>query len=187
MSKVNELNKKADSILKARVEEQQQLADLLRDKQNIVNQLTADMDRATARGDLTGYQKAKRAREDATDALEMYGSRNETLESKPLVDGAEYNKAIADIMGEISAANNRAMERLTALADEARKIADELEVTIHEGNAVLHKWQYDVYRDLPNQKGVFNPRHDKTFRDLDVVLYGRMAVEDPRYKSFRGL
>lgn len=186
------MNTKADEILAGRNAEQKALSDQLREERAAAAKAEAAMDKATAAGDLKAYQSAKKEKLDAADAIEMHSARFDALEHKPLVTEAEYNKAIAAIMGELTAENNRAKEKLTALADEMKATADELAEIFAEGNAVLRKWQHEIFRDDATRtrndgSKVHDPNKEKQWKDHSAVLYGGRAVEDPFYKNFRGL
>ncbi len=186
------MNTKADEILKKRTKEQKALSDQLREERAAAAKAEAAMDKATAAGDLKAYQSAKKDKADATDAIEMHSARFDALEHKPLVTEAEYNKAIASIMGELTAENNRAKEKLTALADEMKATADELAEIFAEGNALLHKWQHDVFRDDATKttndgKKIHRQDLEKQWTNLDAVSYGNIAVDHPLYKVFRGM
>ena len=186
------MNTKANEILKDRDEQLKTLSDQLREERAAAAKAEAAMDKATAAGDLKAYQNAKKERADAMDAIEMHSARFDTLEHKPLVTEAEYNKAIAAIMGDLTEKNNRAKEKLTSLADEMKAVADELTEILSEGNALLHKWQHEIYRDDATRtrndgSKVHDPSKEKQWKDYTAVLYGGRAVEDQFYKDFRGL
>ncbi len=192
LTTIEEMKNKADAILKDREAEQRELSEQLREERAAVAKAEKAMDEATVAGDLKAYKEAMSKRNDAAIAVQMHSRRYDDLESKPLVTEAEYNKVIASIMGELTAENNRAKEKLTDLADQMKEIADQLTATFAEGNKILHTWQHDIFRDDATKNRndgskIHRQDFEKQWTNLDAVSYGNIAVDCPLYKVFRGM
>lgn len=191
-TKLETLNQKADQILQDKQSQLEKLSTQLEEEKAAVKDLEEEMDTATAAGDLAGYQKAKTAKRNKSDAIEMHTKRYKQLTEAPLISTAEYNRTMADIMGELTSQNNKAKEELAALADQMKEISDRMSETIEYGNTLLHKWQHDIYKDdasVVNAAGkkIYMDNLEKQFKDFSAVRFGMDVVGNYNYKTFRGI
>jgi chromosome segregation ATPase len=191
-TKLETLNQKADQILQDKQTQLEKLNSQLEEEKAAVKDLEEEMDTATAAGDLAGYQKAKTAKRNKSDAIEMHTKRYKQLTEAPLISTVEYNRTMADIMGELTSQNNKAKEELAALADQMKEISDRMSETIEYGNKLLHKWQHDIYKDdasIVNAAGkkIYMDNLEKQFKDFSAVRFGMDVVGNYNYKTFRGI
>lgn len=191
-TKLETLNQKADQILQDKQTQLEKLNSQLEEEKAAVKDLEEEMDTATAAGDLAGYQKAKTAKRNKSDAIEMHTKRYKQLTEAPLISTVEYNRTMADIIGELTSQNNKAKEELAALADQMKEISDRMSETIEYGNKLLHKWQHDIYKDdasIVNAAGkkIYMDNLEKQFKDFSAVRFGMDVVGNYNYKTFRGI
>lgn len=180
-------------ILSDRATETADLQDLITEDEEAIAKACIAMEAATTAGDVKAYQKAKADRQDAADAKEMHTKRLEALESNPLISKAEYEKAVADIIAEIAAADDQTKAALVKLSDEMNAAALDLSEAISRANDALQRLQHDIYRDADRTK---NPKtgepnlaltHEvKAYKKHDTVLWGRAGVRTAQYEAYTG-
>ena len=190
---VTEVDNMTKRILSDMETETADLQDLIAAEGEAIAAANAEMETATAAGDLKAYQKAKRDRQDALDAKEMHQKRLEALEQRPLISKPEYEKAVADIFAEIAAADDQTKAALVKLSDEMNAAALALDDAIIKANAVLQRLQHDIYRDADR---THNPKtgevaialthEEKRYKKHDTVSWGRAGVKAPQYEAYTG-
>lgn len=181
-----------DQILSNRDTELKQLGEFIAAEKDSIAAANAAMATATAAGDLPGYQKAKADRQNAADAVEMHESRLEALNTRPLIDREQYDRAVAAIYAEIAAADDQTKQQLTKLSDTMYSAALDLQTAINRANHALHRLQSDLYRDADKSKSPKTgeplglAHEEKAIRNFSTVLWGKVGVRAGQYESYCG-
>lgn len=186
---INAWNKKADGILEASEKQLQDIARRIEDERAKAESWKEKMNKATRAADPAAFKTAKAAYTETNENIEMFEASREVMESGPLVSEDEYNDAINAIMDAIDAEHKQAQEQIFALVDEIKRISDNLETTIDDGNAALHKWQIDVYRDdlgsMSYATGVYIK--EKKWRDDALLNFADRVTNQAVYREYKGL
>lgn len=103
--------------------------------------------KATDSGDMKAYQTAKKAKQDAVDAKEMYESRLKALQRKPLISKEEYEGMIAEITEELDSVNDQIRAKLAKLSEEMNEAAVEMMDAQEKANSILHTLQHNIFKD----------------------------------------
>lgn len=186
---IKSLTEKADAILKASNAQLKDIIGRIEKERAVALEQKKAMDAATAAADTAAFRTAKAAYTEANENIGMYETRRETLESGPLVSENEYNDAINSIMDAIDAEHKQAQEQIFALVDEIKRISDNLETTIDDGNAALHKWQIDVYRDDLGSMSYATGSYikGKKWRDDRLINFADRMTNQAVYLEYKGL
>lgn len=144
----NRINK----ILSDRVTETADLQEQVEKENAAIEAANKAMEAATMAGDVKAYQKAKGERRDVTDAKEMHESRLLSLNEKPLISRADYEKEVSAIFADFAALEDQTKQKLVKLSDEMNAVAAEFQEAIVHANEVLHSLQHDIYRDADRQR-----------------------------------
>lgn len=148
------------------------------------------MDEATDVVDLESYQKAKKDRRYAGDAIEMYSKRLDALENKPLISKEEYEAGVDKIMAALEEVSADAKKCIVEHMEQIRIIAAECTAEITNGNEVLHKWQHEIYGDkaeqiLANGNSIHLDSLEKKFTDFSVPQFANYVLDSNFYKNFK--
>lgn len=176
------------TILAKREAELNTLAEQIDRETAAIVKAREDMEAATAAGDVKAYQLAKNARRDAEDAKEMYESRINTLNEKPLISQSEYEKTVANIYAEIAALDGKTKEKLASLSDQMNDEAEKLKQVQEEANKVLRQLQHDLYRDADRTgpRGILLADKLKAVDKWDTINWGKAGVTHYQYSQYTG-
>lgn len=141
-----------------------------------VRKADADMDEALRAGNDAAYSKAKENKDKVENSLRVARGRLDILSRGPLISKEEYESMVSGILSEMGEANDRDKKEAVKLCEKLISIAHRNLTMIEEGNALLHKLQFDVYRgdDIPKRpNGEFvldySGRRDKQFFDRNSL------------------
>lgn len=151
-----------------------------------VSQSDKDMNEALRSGDDVAYMAAKEKKEKAEASLNAVSARMDFLKKGPLISAEEYESMVSGILGEMNEANDRDKREAVKLCEKLLVIIDRNLNMIEEGNALLHRLQFDVYRgaDIPKRPdGEFVldyfGRRDKQFFDRNPLFgWGYYALKN---------
>ena len=142
-----------------------------------VSQSDKDMSEALVSGDDVAYMVAKEKRDKAEASLNMASARMDVLRKGPLISAEEYESMVSGILDKMSEANDRDKREAVKLCEKLIAITDRNLSMIEEGNALLHRLQFDVYRgaDVPrNPDGEFalgyTGQREKQFFDRNSLF-----------------
>ena len=152
---IEEVSKRVDSILNDRERDLASLADQISEQDAEISAANAEMDKATAAGNLDAFRKAKADRANAMDAKEMYESRKNALENKPLISTADYDRTVAEVCAAVASVESDTKKELIALSDQMASAAAGLEEIATAANNALARLQHEVYRDADRTR---NPK-----------------------------
>lgn len=189
--KTEEAKKRIEEIEANRKKGLEELETLKEENESQIAEANKKMEEATEAGDLEAYQKAKAELRNALDAKEMYNKRYNAFLDKALITKAEYNKLVTGILEECAALDNKAKEKLAALANQMLEIGLELQETFNGSNHILAKLQHDIYKDedrTKNAKGVvMNLSHErKAYTNYDTVAWAKAAAKHYSYEKYTG-
>jgi len=186
---IKTLTEKAGKILAARDAQLQDVIGRLEKERAVALEQKKAMDAAAAAADTAAFRTAKAAYTEANENIEMFEASREVMESGPLVSEDEYNDAINAIIDAIDAEHKQAQKQIFALVDEIKSISDNLKTTIDDGNAALHKWQIDVYRDdlgsMSYATGIYIK--EKKWRDYALLDFADRVTNQAVYREYKGL
>ncbi len=189
---IEEVSKRVDSILNDREKDLAVLADQISEQDAAISASAAEMDKATAAGDLEAFKKAKADRSNAMDAKEMFEARKNALENKPLISAADYEKTVSEVFAAVAAAESDTKKELTALSDQMASAAAGLEEIANSANNVLTRLQHDVYHDAdrtrsPKTGEILQIFHEqKRVNPYNTILWGRLGIESTQYVNYTG-
>lgn len=146
---------------------------------------------AMVAGDVKAYQKAKAERRNAEDAKEMHDARLEALTSKPLISKADYEKAVADIYGEIAALDDQKKQRLAKLSEEMEAEALDLQAATTKANEVLYRLQSEIYKNADRSRTkegrmLMMSQEDKKVDRWPTINWGKAGVTHYQYAGYTG-
>lgn len=149
----------------------------------------AHISKAIDTDDAELYRKAKKAKADAEDDIELREKRLDLLKKQPLIDQAEYNKRCQAIISDLDAMTTRQQAEIVKIVDQLKAVYDEAHESIIRGNDVLARWQHEIYRDAdrsrsPEGKIVKLPHELKRFNNLDVTAFISELMDNGYYKGF---
>lgn len=135
------------------------------------------MGEALVSGDDVAYIEAKEKRDKAEASYQVATSRLNILTRGPLISKEEYESMVSGILSEMGEANDRDKKEAVKLCEKLIAITDRNLSMIEEGNALLHRLQFDVYRgaDVPrNPDGEFalgyTGQREKQFFDRNSLF-----------------
>ena len=135
------------------------------------------MGEALVSGDDVAYIEAKEKRDKAEASYQAATARLNTLTRGPLISKEEYESMVSGILSEMGEANDRDKKEAVKLCEKLIAITDRNLNMIEEGNALLHRLQFDVYRgaDVPrNPDGEFalgyTGQREKQFFDRNSLF-----------------
>lgn len=143
-----------------------------------MNKAESDMNEALRSGDDVAYISAKEERDRAEASLNVATARLNTFTRGPLISKEEYESMVSGILSKMGEANDRDKREAVKLCEKLIAITDRNLSMIEEGNALLHRLQYDVYRgaDIPRNKNTgefvldFSGRLSKQFIDKNSLF-----------------
>ena len=142
-----------------------------------MNKAESDMNEALRSGDDVAYMEAKEKRDRAEVSLNVATARLNTLTRGPLISKEEYESMVSGILSEMGEANDRDKREAVKLCEKLIAITNRNLNMIEEGNALLHRLQFDVYRgaDVPrNPDGEFSlgytGQREKQFFDRNSLF-----------------
>lgn len=188
---IAETEKKIESILSGREKELGELDEKIQADNAALTAADAAMAEATERGDLESFFSAKKAKFDASTAKEMHEARLDKLKNKPLISSAEYEQTVAGIFEAIEDIEANTKKALCSLSDQMAAAAADLESVTREANAVLQRWQRDVYRDADRTRnkrtGEIMPLiyEQKEVNTYSTINWGRKGIEAPQYEAYK--
>ena len=159
-----------------------------------VRKADADMDEALRAGNDAAYSKAKENKDKAENSLRVARGRLDILSRGPLISKEEYESVASGILSEMGEANDRDKKEAVKLCEKLIAIVDRNLTMIEEGNALLHKLQFDVYRgaDIPRRPDGefvldFSGRLTKQFIDKNSLFgWAYYALKDcVQYNALR--
>lgn len=112
--------------------------------------------------------------DNAAKTIEMLTARRDDLRHKPLISEEKYNDMVAGILDEMEAKNEADKREAAELCDRLEEIAERNLTMMEEGNDLLHRLQYDVYRAADCLKD----------KDGNVLGYG---AQNKRFKDRNSL
>ena len=143
---------------------------------------------------ITKHIKAKEDKDKAEVSLEVATGRMSILNNGPLISKEEYESMASGILDKMSEANDRDKREAVKLCEKLIAITDRNLNMIEEGNALLHRLQYDVYRgaDVPRRPDGefvldFSGRMSKQFIDKNSLFgWAHYALKDcVQYNALR--
>lgn len=189
---IEEVSKRVDSIMNDRKRDLESLDGQISGQDAEISAANAEMDKATAAGDLEAFKKAKADRANAMDAKEMYESRKNALENKPLISTADYDRTVAEVCAAVASAESDTKKELTALSDQMASAAAGLEEIATAANNVLARLQHEVYHDAdrtrnPKTGEVVPLNHEqKQVNPYGTIHWGRLGIESSYYANYTG-
>ena len=160
-----------------------------------MNKAESDMNEALRSGDDVAYTEAKEERDRAEVSLNVATARLNTLTRGPLISKEEYESMVSEILSKMGEANDRDKKEAVKLCEKLLTIANRNLSMIEEGDKLLHKLQYDVYRaaDIPRDKSGelildWSGRRDKQFTDNNSLNgWAQYALREcVQYDALRG-
>ena len=168
--KVEQMEKRIESILKNREEELTALRNSVTADRQKAEDAGKALEAATAANDIDAYRKAKAEKEMAADLAALHEARTRMLEEKELVTEEEYISVRDSVLDEVSAlvaANNAKAARLLA---ELESIAANDQTIIDRANNALLRWQKDIYHDSNLIRNGVIMEHKLTHCELSPVI-----------------
>ena len=110
-----------------------------------------DMREASQKADLTAYQKAKAARQNAADVKEMSEARLQEITEAPLISKADYDRAVSAIRAELTEAEGSAKAELIRLSDAMKAVSDGLNAAITKAESIVQAMQRELRRNQDMQ------------------------------------
>lgn len=180
-----------NKILSDRVTETAELTEKVKQGAAAVAAANEAMAAATVAGDVKAYQKAKADRRNAADAKEMYDARLNALNDKPLISRVDYEKAVADIYGEIAALDDQKKQRLAKLSEEMEAEALDLQEATTKANEVLNRLQNEIYKNADRSRSSTGEMMMFSFEDRkvekwDTINWGKAGVKHYQYAKYTG-
>lgn len=140
--------------------------------QTALDKAEADKTAALRAGNDAAYNEAREAIGKAEASLIAATTRMSILKNGPLIGVDEYESTVSGILDEMTQLNNADKREAVKLCEKLLTIANRNLSMIEEGDRLLHKLQYDVYRaaDIPRDKDGelildWSGRRDKQFTD----------------------
>lgn len=140
--------------------------------QTALDKAEADKTAALRAGNDAAYNEARAAIGKAEASLIAATTRMSILKNGPLIGADEYEGMVSGILDEMTQLNNADKREAVKLCEKLLTIANRNLSMIEEGDKLLHKLQYDVYRaaDIPRDKSGeiildWSGRRDKQFTD----------------------
>lgn len=140
--------------------------------QTALDKAEADKTAALRAGNDAAYNEAREAIDKAEASLISATTRMSILKNGPLIGADEYESTVSGILDEMTQLNNADKREAVKLCEKLLTIANRNLSMIEEGDRLLHKLQYDVYRaaDIPRDKSGeiildWSGRRDKQFTD----------------------
>lgn len=140
--------------------------------QTALDKAEADKAAALRAGNDAAYNEAREAIGKAEASLIAATTRMSILKNGPLIGVDEYEGMVSGILAEMTQLNNADKREAVKLCEKLLTIANRNLSMIEEGDKLLHKLQYDVYRaaDIPRDKSGeiildWSGRRDKQFTD----------------------
>ena len=140
--------------------------------QTALDKAEADKTAALRAGNDAAYNEARAAIGKAEASLIAATTRMSILKNGPLIGVDEYEGTVSGILDEMTQLNNADKREAVKLCEKLLTIANRNLSMIEEGDRLLHKLQYDVYRaaDIPRDKDGelildWSGRRDKQFTD----------------------
>lgn len=140
--------------------------------QTALDKAEADKTAALRAGNDAAYNEAREAIDKAEASLIAATTRMSILKNGPLIGVDEYESTVSGILDEMTQLNNADKREAVKLCEKLLTIANRNLSMIEEGDKLLHKLQYDVYRaaDIPRDKSGeiildWSGRRDKQFTD----------------------
>ena len=133
--------------------------------------------KAEAAGDLAQFKAEKHNIIDHETELEFFTRRKEQLQHSPLVDEAEAQRVIAEIMAEEDGATKTDRAAITKDMADMESIATRNKRRIERINGVLQAWQLDICKQ---------PAPAKIYDDRLVYTFVEWALNNNFYKQIAG-
>ena len=149
-----------------------------------LRELSEELERATKSSNADGYQKTKEKMNKASNRLEMYEKRHDSLKSKALIDESEYHALVTGIMDELTEQCERDRSEILPLLERIMVIVDNNKKLVDEGNKTLLRLQHEIFRDADRKiiNGIYYARDQKRFKDERVLNFKHIAY-NPVYIS----
>lgn len=145
--------------------------------QTALDKAEADKAAALRAGNDAAYNEAREAIGKAEASLIAATTRMSILKNGPLIGVDEYESTVSGILDEMTQLNNADKREAVKLCEKLLTIANRNLSMIEEGDKLLHKLQYDVYRaaDIPRDPNGelvidWSGRHDKQFIDNNSLF-----------------
>ena len=138
--RTEEVRKENAALLSGMMNEKKQYEEA-RDK------AAADMETAHKNGSVGKYLKAKKAYDEADEALQMLVDYINTVNSKHLIEYEEYIATIADVKSEFDPEIEKAHAEMKEHLSKCREIAVKLKAQTRGVNEAIDEWQTSIYRD----------------------------------------
>ena len=179
--------KKIEEILSSKESEIKEIETALADAKKAEEAARQNMTNASTNRDPKGYRKAKSALSEALDTQEMEQTRLDVLRGhKPLISEEEYKKVSGEIFGELAIKEEEAKKQLIEMAKKMYEIGQEYAETQEEANAVLLRWQRDIYRNADRKPSdPFNKTQLKA-SNYDIEQLGYSAMSSHAYFNLTG-
>lgn len=169
---LKQYDKQLDGILDGIQSQIEECSAKIEAAQTALDKAEADKAAALRAGNDAAYNEAREAIGKAEASLIAATTRMSILKNGPLIGVDEYESTVSGILDEMTQLNNADKREAVKLCEKLLTIANRNLSMIEEGDKLLHKLQYDVYRaaDIPRDKSGeiildWSGRRDKQFTD----------------------
>ena len=145
--KLEDIRIHLDQLVLEATSQENELLESIRLSERILNDATSKMNTAYAEANVSEYHTAQDERRQASDAIEMYKAKLDSLKSNPLITREEYSSLSQDITDEQEKAEKKAFRRITKLIEEAIDINAHLLKEIQAGDECLSRLQIECFKD----------------------------------------
>ena len=173
---INAIYKNVEKLKEDTKKEMETLSGQIEKDKAAVDQVTSEMEKATASGDLKAYQAAKAKKANAEDSLEMHSFRYNALKLQPVMDPEKIEATRKEIRSQVKAEENELATKVVKLAEEIQSLCDEYAETVNKANAAM-TGLHELGR------GKVNP---ETITDWAVYHWGMMLVRNNKYTELTG-
>ena len=167
---LEEMRNRLDALKSANLAEIEKVNAQIETARQMLEEANAAAADAYARADLKSYHKAGDDRRTAEDAIEMYLTKLDQLETEPLISEAEYESGIEAVRTELDDVILKAKVAMLPIFEQAQKIKADMLEAVAFGDSILHDWQHDVFRD---DACAFNGKGERVYRRHNEVEYDR--------------
>ena len=138
------VNEKINIAIMQRENQKNALDKAIADSRVTIKQESETMVNATIANDIEEYREAKRKKDFARDALELYEARVEHLEKQAYVSDDEGKEIVKQVREEQEEAVLNALQEIRPLLEQIDTIAIQAINVVNEGNELIRKWHTEV-------------------------------------------
>lgn len=187
LKSAQETEKRISELLNAKESEITRLSVRIQEEEKHAEEASREMDQAVRDDDLKAYQAAKNKRLTAQDGAEMCRKKLHMLQNAPMISEDDYKTVSDQIREEFSGKEKEARKKLRKLSEEMAAISADLAEALEHANAVLSRWQDQIYRSkdrLHDQNGTpLMTTNANRIEYSSAIKWGRVGVECYAYKE----